>query len=364
MMARSRGSKSFFDDSLVIVCEGSETESPYFQELCKEHPDYRVVPLKSEKLDRSQKRKRKVRARQLEDVNTERSLDWEYYPGVGENTEADYNLYKAEPIRWVRAAQLLMEKEKFFEAWAVYDLDQKREKAHPIAYGMRSNSLNIAFSAYSFEEWFLLHFERNRKAFDRSECISSSDVKYKCGHTECTADENCNGNTCLAGYIRKSGFISDYDKNKGREYAQLTKDRLHVACVNAAWSRTLNNKAVYESNPYTDVDQLVMRLLEKKFNIQWIKIGEVFQLYGEDYTIVNEGGDCKLTYVGDKSIAVLSGVMIYWCDEIYNPQTMISAEDRIVLNQDEPYMLLRGKPNSNAVVCIKDRGDKEYYCEI
>lgn len=32
------------------------------------------------------------------------------------------------------------------------------------------DNLHIAFSAYSIEEWFLLHFERNAKAFDCSEC--------------------------------------------------------------------------------------------------------------------------------------------------------------------------------------------------
>ena len=364
MMARSRGGKSFVDDSLVIVCEGSETESPYFQELCKAHPDYRVVPLKSEILDRSQKRKRKVRARQMEDISAARSLEWEYYPGVGEETEADYNRYKAEPTRWVRAAQLLMEKERFYEAWAVYDLDQGREGAHPIAYSMRTGLLHIAFSAYSFEEWILLHFERNPKAFGRSECISSKVVKYKCGHAECSSNENCNGDACLGGYIRKRGFISDYDKDKGRDYAQLTIDRLHVACVNAAWSRTLSNKAVYESNPYTDVDQLVMRLLEKKFDIHWVKETENFQLNGENFTIVKEGGECKLTYVGGKSMAVVPEAKIYWCNDEYKPQTMIRAEDRIVFSKEESSMLLQNKPNDISVVCIKGRNGKEYYCEL
>ena len=70
---------------------------------------------------------------------------------------------------------LFMEREKYVEGWAVYDLDNKSGRTSQHHKEAREDpkkvdNLHIAFSSYSIEEWFLLHFERNPKAFENSEC--------------------------------------------------------------------------------------------------------------------------------------------------------------------------------------------------
>lgn len=361
-MPRCRGGRSFDNDNLIIVCEGTETEYPYFKELCAQYPNYRVVPCPTEIIKKSQKAKRTKQALQLKGSE---SSKWEYYVGIGERTKEEYEKYRSEPTRWVRVAQLLLENKRNYEAWAVYDLDQGREKAHPVAYGMRSESLNIAFSAYSFEEWLLLHFERNRTAYGHSECKSEEDIR--CGHDECKADWNCGGERCIAGRLRACKYIPDYAKKDGADLVAITKERRHIAYVNAAWSRSLSSKDVYERNPYTDVDKLVMKLLQDDYDIKWLMLGDEFEYDGRSYRLVVESGDLKIRYLSDDGVGVIPATNIYWCDNEYNILQSACIGANVNFNPQKREAELCSKPKGSAILCIKERVGKmtrEYYFEI
>lgn len=363
-MSRSKGGRTYSSDSIVIVCEGTETEFPYFQEFCQSHDGWRVVPQTSERITKDRKSKRTMKCRKLKKGDSREYQEYEYYVGLPEENEATYNTYKHEPLKWVRAAQLFKERYRYYEAWAVYDLDKYREKYHPEAYkhAAKVENLHIAFSSYSFEEWLLLHFERNKKAFSHSECKSEEDIK--CGHKKCKADWNCHGEKCIWGRLREGGFLPDSQKNNGAEFANLTKERRHIAYVNAAWVRTLSSKPVYERNPYSDVDKLVMRLLNESYDIRWVKISESFKIEGEPYKIEKEEDELKLLYIGNKSFVRLKTNQIYWCDERYKKKASIIDEDLFEFNQAKHELSLSHCPDNMAVVCIKGKGNVEIYCEL
>lgn len=364
-MARSIGGKSLRDDSLVIVCEGTETEYPYFLELCKEHPNYRVVPTASEKVTATAKAKRSAVKRKLKKGDSSVFSGKEYYVGLSEVDDETYKRYKAEPTRWVRAAQLFQQRDGYYDAWAVYDLDKCRETAHAVAYKMQNDRLHIAFSAYCFEEWILLHFERNTNAFTESEC-KKDENKVKCGDVECHSQFNCNGNICLGGRLRAQNFIPKYDKKNGKEYAQITLDRFHIACVNAAWSRSLSPDPFYMCNPYSNVDKLVMRLLDKQYDIQWLKPGDVFNVKNNSYKLEYTNNYVKLIRIGGTSVSIIGHDNIFWCDNLYEPLSYACEQAKIFFDDDTAEVQLSNKPNNNAILCIKEFGTVtlEYYFEI
>lgn len=366
-MARSRGKKSFCNDSLVIVCEGTETEAPYFMELCKLNDNWRVVPEESEVVTKEAKHKRNAVCRTLRDGDLSVYSGPEYYVGLPEVDNSTYQEYRKEPLRWVRAAHLFQERFGFFEAWAVFDLDQGRENGLIDArnYILDKENLHIAFSAYSIEEWFLLHFERNPKAFEKSECRDAHHNKVNCGHDECVSSLNCHGDECLGGRLREGKFIPSYTKKDGSKLVAITKDRRHIAYVNAAWSRSLSTEEVYKRNPYTDVDRLIMRLLNDDYDICWIKRGATFHISGDSHVIEIVDGELKLLYVGKKAASILVGIHIYWCDNKYEPiANALSGEKCILDNNNNHSLRLINKPSDITILCIKDGNRKEYYCEI
>lgn len=366
-MARLKGGKALNNDSIVIVCEGRETEYPYFLELCKSHPNYRVVPALSDVVDSAAKARRNAEIRRLQDGDASVFSGREYYVGLPEVDEVTYEQFKSEPTRWVRAAQLFQERYGYYDAWAVYDFDKRRENAHPVAYSMQTDTLHIAFSAYSFEEWLLLHFERNPKEYLESECKDANDCKVNCGDENCDSDLNCHGEICLGGRLREEHFIPKYEKNKGKDYAQITLKQFHIAYVNAAWSRSLSAEPFYKCNPYSNVDKLVMRLLNEEYDIQWLKVGDFFEINNASYMLERCDEGIKLIRVIGESISVIGKDSVYWCDDIYEP--VITACDKANFNfsDSKKGVLLFHKPDGNAILCIKNRAGvttREYYFEI
>lgn len=278
----SRRRRQTKDNNIVIVCEGSETEAPYFQNLKSEievnfperFTDIRIVPVNEEKARQSVKRPAFKRLLPPE---------YSYWVQIEDNGDF-YNKYKAQPLRYVREAQLFMEREGYKEAWAVFDHDNfpKRKEAFELA--GQVCDLHIAFSSISFEEWILAHFERNPKVFLKSQCKDEDGHPIDC---ENDATQGCGGRDCLASYIRSRDYIEKYDKDGSTLYVSL-KERLESAVINAAWLRHLDNAPVYERNPYTDVDRLVARLLGLDKEYVWVRIGEVFKYNGADMWIEKE----------------------------------------------------------------------------
>ena len=153
-MARQYQTRSFNDSSIVIVCEGTETEYPYLNKLAEESvfKEHRVVPKPKEIVDKKAKKSRQKEIElQLKEGDVGEFTGPEYYVGLPEIDPPTYETYKSEPIRWVRATQLFMERYHFAEGWAVYDLDNKSgrdDKQHQKARkdaGIVMN-LHIAFS--------------------------------------------------------------------------------------------------------------------------------------------------------------------------------------------------------------------------
>lgn len=284
----SRRLRQTKDNNIVIVCEGSETEAPYFEDLQKVietcSPDrftnIRVVPVNEEKVKRSPLRPASKRLLQPE---------YSYWVQI-ESSKELYDENKAQPVRYVREAQLFMENEGYKEAWAVFDHDNFPKRREAFAKAEEIDNLHIAFSSISFEEWILAHFERNPKAFLRSQCNDETGQSIKC---ESNPTQGCRGVECLASYLRSQGYIEDYDKDGSGLFLSL-KDRLETAMINAAWLRHLEDGPVYDRNPYTDVDRLVSRLIGLDKEYVWIRLGEDFKYNGTIICVEKENDEVRI----------------------------------------------------------------------
>ena len=376
-MARDSQRKISLDNSsIVIVCEGTETENKYLEKLAEEsaYSEHRVVPQVSEIVDKKAKKSRQREIElQLEKGDASPFTGPEYYVGLPEIDQPTYDVYSCEPRRWVRAAQLFMERKGFAEGWAVYDLDNKSgrtNKRHQEARedAEKVDNLHIAFSSYSIEEWFLLHFERNPKAFECSECKHTnghSKENIGCGDANCIHQDNCHGEKCIAGYLREKGYIKDYSKRNGEEYVTITTNNLHRACVNAAWSRSLKQDAQpFECNPYTDIDKLILRLLGKESvsDIRWINTDEEFKAGASKLILHIEGQQIKLECLS-KTGFLIEPNSVYWsCDDYLCIAKATNLNTKTVCDEIHPVEIVN-KPDDSAILCMKN-GNQEIYFEI
>lgn len=374
-MARQSKNKSLDGSSFVIVCEGTETENKYLEEIAKESGfECRVVPQPDEIVDKEAKKNRKKEIElQLKKGDDDSFTGPEYYVGLPEIDKATYDIYSCEPRRWVRATQLFMERKGFAEGWAVYDLDNKSGRNDQRHQDARKDAemianLHIAFSSYSIEEWFLLHFERNKTAFERSECKYKDGDKHKnieCGKTNCTHQDNCHGRRCLAGYLREKNYIKDYSKEKGKEYVVITKNNLHRACVNAAWSRSLNPEAQpYKCNPYTDIDKLILRLLRNYMDICWINVNKEFYVGSSKLVISKVCQQIELKCLNNKSFLVDPN-LLFWCNDDDYQKSIMNAttlNKKTICDINNPIGIVN-KPHCNAILCLKN-GNQEFYLDF
>ena len=376
--------KSFKTNNLVIICEGTETEYPYFEFLANkvrgQFDDIKVIISPEEKraLD-NQRASQNRRKRNL-------ALENFFYVLKEENEgdiEANYELYKQAPAKYVREAYLWVKNEEYSEAWAVYDLDDTDDKDH--SKHRRANdlicnnpSLHKAFSAYSFEEWLLLNFERCNIAFDHS-AYKEKKTGRECKGRHCQYEKCKTG--CIGDYLTSKGyaeFISanftnddskkkddGYSKNDGRSYAKaIYEDEMlrHRAYVNAAWSRSIKKgELFFDCNPYSDVDKLIMRLMNEEKEIDWIKTNENFTLGVNTFTIEQKDGSLSLSHQGDEPY-MLNKNQIFWCDDDYNKKAEAISDHNInnydCNNEAKPLVTL---DNCN-ILCIKD-GNQEFYFE-
>lgn len=282
--------------NIVIVCEGSETEAPYFEalksyveHLCPSRFDkILVVPIVEEKI-KAENRRTDRKKRTLKPA--ERTY-WYHQ----EETDELYREYRAQPIKYVREAQLFMEKDGYVEAWAVFDHDNIDSNFRAKAFDLASSvdNLNIAFSSIAFEEWILAHFERNTKSFTKAQCKDEKGKGVNCGTD---SSIGCGGDICLSGHIRKQGYLPSYQKNDSTLFETIYS-RFETARINASWLRTLDDAPIYERNPYTDVDKLVSRLLGLEKEYEWVKIGECFTYNGTKIKVEKEADGIKITSEG------------------------------------------------------------------
>lgn len=301
-MARVRRTTS--KNNIVILCEGTDTEVNYFKDL-RNYVDYRfdeikILPIVEEKVSHKNSNRKQ---RQLKSSS-------HYYEKEELNNE-DYERYRAQPVRYVREVQLIMQEDGYTEGWAVFDKDKFTHHAEAFELAASVDNLHIAFSSYCIEEWFLTHFERNSRAFTASVCKDVSGKDLGCGTG---VDNDCHGHICLGGYIREHGYIPDYAKNKDSIFQNYTLPRLEHCYVNAAWIRTLSSsQAIYERNPYTDVDVLVKRLLGDDREHHWHRLDEPFDFCGSELIIYRGDEHLIFNNCGSRSFA-LNGSNGYFCN--------------------------------------------------
>ncbi|MEG5063670.1 RloB family protein [Microcoleus sp. B3-A4] len=198
--------------SIYIVCEGTNTERIYFEKIA-EQPDVfekyaiKVYPSEEDQIKASKKE--------------------------GESIKTD-------AVNLVKEAK--KEIKNYDEVWAVFDKDgyTKHEKAFDDA---QKHGIKLGFSSIAFEHWILLHYEQNRTAFPKSQNVID--------------------------YLEQAGYFTGYSKKADISIYPTLKDRTQTAIENAAWLRMgmANNLAacddkIYELNPYTTVDKLVIKLLD------------------------------------------------------------------------------------------------------
>lgn len=284
--------RSINRNNIVIVCEGTDTEFNYLTDLAAyvnlNYPgrfaDIRIVPTAQELVVATNRNKNRKKLKG--------SGGNAYYVQEEEN-ETDYEKYRKQPTRYVREAELFLKDGSYGEAWAVYDHDNFPDHKNAASHA-KEVKVNIAYSSVSFEEWILAHFERNAYAFDKSVCKQNK-KDIMCGSG--LHPDDCHGQKCIGGRLREQSFIPDYGKTMGGLFRRLFV-RHKVAVVNAAWLRALHkNENFWECNPFTNVDNLVARLLGYNQEYSWIPGGGVFDF---ERTSLNLSGK-KIKNVGDNA---------------------------------------------------------------
>ncbi len=249
--------------SILIICEGENTEPSYFQGI------------KDEILK--------------EDIWSEGvSITIFPTPKIEENTEEKPSKYKTErkkrslegekeaikgipPLKYIQKG--IEELPTYDEVWAVFDHDNHptRKEAFELAKNeeVAGKKVQIAFSSIAFEIWVLMHFEQCATIFQKSECRKTekrAGKKDKHVPLECNSGkyaEDCYGTKCVGGYLRHKEYLTESTKNKTSLFP-LLKEKTEVACKNAAWLRhqEKSDKPIYALESYTDVDKLVAHLLK------------------------------------------------------------------------------------------------------
>jgi hypothetical protein len=373
--------KTFKTNNLVIVCEGTETEFSYFEYLASKvesnFDSIRVIPSPEDRMAALASRadgKRRMKKLEAEGKSKDDKL---YYVTLAESEAdigANYAKYKQAPAKYVREAYLHLK--DYTEAWAVYDLDDTDDRDHKVHKRAKelvdSNpSLYKAFSAYSFEEWILLNYIRCTTAFDNSAFKEKKGLKnaadelhYECKGRHCVHKPRCSAG-CIGDSLVDTGIADSYSKNEGKEYAQKIFENEHFrhrAYVNAAWSRSLKDDIFYECNPYTDVDKLVMRLMNEKIDIHWVKLGTSFCLDGHTLTIEDNEGVWSVSHQGNET-CIISQNQIFWCDDNYEKKAEAITSANINFTTEDNGAKSLTKSEGCSILCLKGR-KQEFYFEI
>ena len=296
-------------NNIIILCEGTETEVRYFKDLRNyvnayapdRFSDIKIVPVVNDAIS-TKNNKRKQRT-----LNP--SSTFRYYEKE-EMDQGTYNQYKSQPVRYVREVQLFMEEDGYMEGWAVFDRDTFAYHAEAFSLAASVDNLHIAFSSYCFEEWFLVHFERNPRPFGVSVCKDNADKDKGCGTG---VVDDCHGEICLAGRLRECNYIVNYAKNKDSILENYTLPRLEQCYANAAWIRTLSTDPIYQRNPYTDVDLLVKHLLDDDRIHHWHELNDSFGFCGSVISVNYSDGVFTINNDGAISV-ILNSINSELCD--------------------------------------------------
>lgn len=232
--------------SIYIVCEGTNTERIYFEAIAQQEDvfdKYAIKVYPSEEDQRTASKKE------------------------GESIKTD-------AVNLVTLAKRAKEEIKYDEVWAVFDKDgyTKHEKAFSDA---QKHGIKLAFSSIAFEHWILLHYEQNRTAFPKSQNVID--------------------------YLEQAGYFTGYSKKADISIYPRLQNLTKTAIENAAWLRmemakniAAGDDKIYELNPYTTVDKLVMKLLD--FNpVTYGYIKETLRISEISITVNDVQRHCGIT---------------------------------------------------------------------
>lgn len=273
--------------SILIVCEGSQSEPNYFGALLKsveaQYPDglaFEIQPKGNydegiQNPPNPHKSARKKRTL----LNHERPLE--------DEVESEF---RSMPTRMVRAAQLGLQQSAYDQAFAIFDKDghPNPKAAFDLAeQGIHGKKVEIGFTSIAFEHWVLLHFEYSDNAFEKSEC------KVKKKPISCGTNTNkidCNGTKCVAGYLRTHGLL-DYSK-VCNDLWSILEPNLKIAYRNAAWLRhcqnqTPQNSLYFELNPISTLDLVIQKIRRENEAILCITPSETVSIQAIDIKIID-----------------------------------------------------------------------------
>ncbi|WP_373553843.1 RloB family protein [Haliscomenobacter sp.] len=216
---------------------------------------------------------------------------------------------KTTPYQLYEKAKRVIEDGSADFAWIVFDKDNHPRLLETFN-DAAATGVKIAFSSRSFEEWVLMHFQKINTTFNATECKDATGKPTNCGSP---VVPNCAPVNCLTGYIRRHNFIPDYSKKKTFDLFAAINYRTEIAFVNASWLRfqvnaSLNTAqpALHPINPYTDVDQLILKLHNKSDIIEWGASGTDIRLNNWilNASIINGNISVKLSHTKPHSVAL------------------------------------------------------------
>jgi len=242
--------KRILKKTIFIACEGSNTEPLYFENI-KENQE-----------------------------------NDDYYPysiTIYPDKEVDENP-KTDAIGLINVA--IERREDFDELWVVFDKDgyTKHKEAFELA---NEHNINIAFSSIAFETWILLHFERCDNPF-----LKSANIINDKFHTN-------------------EVYLIDYDKSGDYNVMPFLISRIETAFENSIWLRSLLNTeepnfAIYNANPYTDVDFLVKKLILSENVYEYQLLGQIMSFKQIDIALNVNGSMIKVKISNNRNVSLVT----------------------------------------------------------
>ncbi|WP_395761865.1 RloB family protein [Elizabethkingia anophelis] len=285
-MARKRIPKY----SIFIACEGSNTEPLYFEKISEIMQDGDDYP-----------------------------FSITVYPDREEKSA------KTDALGLVKVA--IERKEKFDEVWAVFDKDGYTKHSEAFALASLEN-VNIAFSSISFETWILMHYERCSKSFSKSMGIIASK------------------------FFEKS-YLPDYAKSGNFNLYPEIQPIEDVAFKNAAWLRNLINKEcpglpIYDSNPYTDVDNLVRKIRQVNDVYGFRYLGDPFCFNGVEVVANEKKGEIIVAIKNSLSKSIVTNEFNFF----NSAREKIDIKNKVIEPGKQEKIKL-GKISSSTCICIE-----------
>lgn len=298
-----KSSKLKLKPVLFIACEGTSTEFQYFESWGQ----------------------------------TDQAL--EHFERVDVYPDASEKKAKTTPYELFEKAKDTLENGSAHEAWIVFDKDMHPKLLKTFTEAAHTG-VKIAFSSRSFEEWVLLHYQKDNRSFLATECKDIKENPTKCGSV---VVPNCNPVDCLTGHIRRLNFIPNYSKKKDFDLYTTIKGRTEIAIVNSAWQRFKNgcslnvaSQPLHGKNPYCDVDQLVLKINQRADKIEWCSLNQEVTL--EKWTVlvrISQGNIViNLSHNHqDTQLARIIGNSFFGVDDELNENT-VNHISKIGINND------------------------------